>query len=123
MFELLQSHSDWDNPSTPLLGYATFEDEDEDEEEVSKSTEVYAELLQEANASQDDKDVASGISDLLAGGMINKEEHESYIKQLSNDYHLKTLYLYMKNLQNKAHDLSLNIVHLLKYKKVARNCL
>ena len=81
MFELLQSHGDWENPPTPLLGHATtFDDKDEDDDdEVAKSDEVCAELLQEANASQDDEDVASGISDLLTGGIINEEEHENLI--------------------------------------------
>ena len=79
MFELLQSSGDWENPPTPLLERATtLDDEDEDViDEVAKSDEVCAELLQEANASQDDEDVASGISDLLTGGIINKEEHEN----------------------------------------------
>ena len=76
--ELLQSHNVWENPPTPLLDEAaSFDDEDDDDEGEIAGDGVLSELLKEANSSQDDEAVVTGISKLLSAGVIGQAEHES----------------------------------------------
>ena len=66
MVELLQKNQFWDNPPVPVLEYEDIRvssDDDMDNEDTNDDN-VIAELLQEANASQDPGDVASGVSQL-----------------------------------------------------------
>lgn len=78
MFELLHSKDCWENPPTPLLEEAdAYDDDDDMQDEDVAGDGVTTELLQEANSSQDNDAVASGISDLFKAGMITKKGNEN----------------------------------------------
>lgn len=67
MKEVLDKNKCWENPPTPLIDEADLNDadDDEDEEEKGMSQSKMGELLQEVNSSEDEKAVASDISNLF----------------------------------------------------------
>ena len=66
--------------ATPLINEADVNDADDDEdEEKGMSQSEMGELLQEVNSSEDEKAVASDISNLFSAGDISAKEKDSLI--------------------------------------------
>jgi len=80
MKEVLDKNKCWENPPTPLIDEADVNDADDDEdEEKGMSQSEMGELLQEVNSSEDEKAVASDISNLFSAGVISAKEKDSLI--------------------------------------------
>ena len=80
MKEVLDKNKCWENPPTPLINEADVNDADDDEdEEKGMSQSEMGELLQEVNSSEDEKAVASDISNLFSAGVISAKEKDSLI--------------------------------------------
>ena len=75
MYQLLYSNSCWDNPPSPLLNEIDFSevDEEDGQDDDIAGKDIVSEILQEANSSEDDKAVATGISDLFTAGITSRE--------------------------------------------------
>ncbi len=66
MWELLHESKVWENPPTPFLTDAGFDDAEDDNEQDEEDTVAQTVLLQEVNSSEDRQAVASSISDLFS---------------------------------------------------------